>query len=94
LARDFENSDNPAYLDTLGWVYFKRGDLESSERVLKRAVERAPKSALLQYHLAKVLMDRGNAQEALAHLETAIASGQRFAGVEDARSMRDRLTQS
>ncbi len=94
LTRDFEQSDNAAYLDTLGWVYFKRGELESAERVLKLAVARAPKSALLQYHLAKVLMDKGNAQEALAYFQSAIATGQRFTGIEDARSLRDRLSQS
>lgn len=37
LARD---PDNPAMLDSLGWVYFRQGDLDAADRYLVQAYER------------------------------------------------------
>ena len=37
--------DNPDYLDSLGWVLFKRGDLAAAEATLKRALVLAGETA-------------------------------------------------
>jgi tetratricopeptide (TPR) repeat protein len=37
IAERFINSDNPYYLDTLGWVYYKQGNLAAAEPLLKKA---------------------------------------------------------
>lgn len=34
-----KNPDNPAYLDSLGWAYYKNGDIKSSISFLRRARE-------------------------------------------------------
>lgn len=47
-------SEHPPYLDTFGWILFKKGDLVNAERVLKRAVELAPDTAEIKEHLAQV----------------------------------------
>lgn len=57
--------DNPAYLDTLGWVYYHQGKLLEAVRYLKRALEAgqgdmAPESLVeIYYHLALAYRSTG-----------------------------------
>jgi hypothetical protein len=37
IAERFINSENPYYLDTLAWVYYKQGNLAAAEPLLKKA---------------------------------------------------------
>jgi tetratricopeptide (TPR) repeat protein len=43
--------DNGAYLDTLGWIYFKRGDADSAVTYLTRAVKREGDAPAIMEHL-------------------------------------------
>lgn len=63
LAADPENG---AYLDSLGWAYFKRGDLDEAEKYLSAAAERLPRNAEVQDHLGDLYARRGRWQEAIA----------------------------
>ena len=45
------NSNNPAYLDTLGYIYMKKGDIESGEKYLKKAHSIKPHSAEIIEHI-------------------------------------------
>lgn len=50
-------SDNPEFLDALGWVQAKRGDLDTAERTLQRALQLAgekPPAAEIRAHLEKL----------------------------------------
>lgn len=38
IAERFINSENPYYLDTLAWVYYKQGNLAAAEPLLKKAL--------------------------------------------------------
>ncbi len=46
--------DYPAYLDSLGWVRYKRGKLEEAREVLRRALIAAPDNEEIQRHLHEV----------------------------------------
>jgi len=87
LTEAFENMDNPAFLDTLGWVRIQRGEYGEAVRVLQRASEMVPESGLIQYHLAKALIGQGQRETALRHLKLAVAQERRFQGLEDARNL-------
>lgn len=67
-----ERPDDPAIIDSLGWVHFQKGRLEAAERALRRAVELAPDEAEIRYHLAEVLIAAGRVDEGLAELDAAI----------------------
>jgi tetratricopeptide (TPR) repeat protein len=41
---------NPAYLDSLGWAYFKNGEIIEARTWLRRAIESAPKEKEIQDH--------------------------------------------
>jgi len=38
LTRGFEGSDQAALLDTLGWAYYRNGEMDNAIRLLKAAV--------------------------------------------------------
>ncbi len=63
---------NGAYLDSLGWVYYRLDELELAERYLERAVVFSPKDPDLHEHLGDLylLTDRHN--EARASYETSL----------------------
>ena len=63
----------PDVLDTLGWVHYRRGAYAEAERALARAVERAPDSGLLRYHLGMAYLKFGMKSEAAAELRAALA---------------------
>jgi tetratricopeptide (TPR) repeat protein len=46
---------NPAYLDSLGWAYFKSGELLEARTWLRRALELAPQEKEIRNHLRIVI---------------------------------------
>lgn len=46
---------NPAYLDSLGWAYFKSGELLEARTWLRRALELAPQEKEIRGHLRIVI---------------------------------------
>ncbi|MFO0926320.1 MAG: tetratricopeptide repeat protein [Gemmataceae bacterium] len=65
--RPEDDRDNAAYLDSLGWVLFKRGKAKEAREQLQLAVKDRDGQALEIYdHLADVLMALGAKDEAIA----------------------------
>jgi len=91
LAEPLGRREDPAMLDTAGWVNYKAGDLSSAERLMKKAVNLAPDAPLLRFHLAQVLADLGRESDALSHLDAALASGD-FGKADAARQLKARLS--
>ena len=57
------NPDDPAVLDSLGWINFRLGNLDEAERLLRQALERFPDQEVAA-HLGEVLWAKGNQREA------------------------------
>ena len=55
--------DDPAVLDSLGWVNFRLGNLDEAERLLRQALERFPDQEVAA-HLGEVLWVNGKQREA------------------------------
>lgn len=64
---------NPAILDSLGWVHFKRGDAETALGYLRRAYAGQPDQEIAA-HLAEVLAVRGQYQEARSVVSAVLSS--------------------
>ncbi len=64
---------NPSFLDSLGWVYFKLGQLDEAERYLSDAARRNTRSVAIQEHIGDVNQKRGRAEEARAAWRKALA---------------------
>ncbi|MBV4534464.1 MULTISPECIES: tetratricopeptide repeat protein [Pseudomonas] len=55
--------DDPAVLDSLGWVNYRLGNLDEAERLLRQALERFPDHEVAA-HLGEVLWANGKRREA------------------------------
>ena len=60
-----EEPNNGAYLDSLGWVYYRMGKLEQAESNLRRALERFAKDPTIHDHLGDVYFKQGRLKEAI-----------------------------
>jgi predicted Zn-dependent protease len=67
-----QEPNNGAYVDSLGWVYFRLGKLELAEKYLTDATRLLPHDATVHEHLGDVLAKRGDMQRALKSYRTAI----------------------
>ena len=64
---------NGAYLDSLGWVYFKMGDYELAEENLRQAVERDRTDPTVHDHMGELYAKTGRIRLAAAQWELSLA---------------------
>jgi tetratricopeptide (TPR) repeat protein len=67
-----QDPDNGAYVDSLGWVYFRLGQLDLAEKYLTDATRLLPRDPTVHEHLGDVLAKRGDMQRALQLYRTAV----------------------
>jgi len=63
---------NGAYLDSLGWVYFRLGRLEAAASYLSAAKQREPDDPTIEEHLGDLSERRGQVEKAIVHWERAL----------------------
>jgi tetratricopeptide (TPR) repeat protein len=63
---------NGSFLDSLGWVQYKLGQVEKAHEQLEKAIIYSRNSATLHEHLGDVLRDLGHVPEARRHWEKAL----------------------
>ena len=63
---------NGAYLDSLGWVYFRLGRLEKAQTYLAEAKQREPDDPTIEEHLGDLSERQGDVARAIVHWERAI----------------------
>ncbi len=85
LIADLQDSDNPAFLDTVGWVLYLTGEYDRAVTYLQAAVDKVGSSGLLQYHLGMAFFKLDDTVNAKVHLELAVKDGRddpskRFSG--------------
>jgi Flp pilus assembly protein TadD len=83
--------DDPAILDTAGWVQFRLGDKQRALELLRKADSLAPGDPDIRYHLAAVLAETGDKAEARRLLEEALAGSARFPSRAEAERLLARL---
>lgn len=91
LSAPFASSTVVAYLDTHGWVRFKRGEFTQAVPALERALSEAPTSRLLRFHLGMAQYKSGHRDQAIENLEKALDGEAKFNGVDEARSVLTQL---
>lgn len=63
---------NAAYLDSLGWVYFRLGRIEDAQRTLHEAYRREPSDPTIEEHMGDLDQKLGNVDAAIRHWERAL----------------------
>jgi Tfp pilus assembly protein PilF len=66
--------NNGAYLDSLGWAYFKQDKLAEAEDALRQAALREPGDATILDHLGDVYFKRGKLDLAAAQWDHALTA--------------------
>ncbi|MCF7762210.1 MAG: tetratricopeptide repeat protein [Verrucomicrobia bacterium] len=77
--------DEPSTADTLGWIYFKRGEYSRALTLLQESVGKLPDSAEIHYHLGATHYMLGEPDPARLHLQRALDEGADYIGKQDAR---------
>ena len=93
VSEQFEGSENPAFLDTLGWVYYRLGEYDKAQPLLEKAVGGAESVSVLRYHLAMNYLAQGKRELARQHLTEALETSQSdFPGKDEAERTLEELS--
>jgi tetratricopeptide (TPR) repeat protein len=63
---------NGAYLDSLGWAYFRQSNYVMAEEYLRKAIAKSSNDATLHDHLAELYQKTNRLKLAVAHWERAL----------------------
>jgi putative PEP-CTERM system TPR-repeat lipoprotein len=86
--------EEPAAIDTLGWLLVRRGEAERGLALLREAHVRAGDNPAIRYHIAVALSRLGRTEAARSALQGLLDDGRPFDGREDARRLMEELTGS
>jgi tetratricopeptide (TPR) repeat protein len=84
IAREAAPED-PNVGDTLGWVYFKKGLIETAYPLIADAAGKSKNNASIRYHHGMVLAKKGKNKEAAAELKAALSLDPKFLGADEAK---------
>lgn len=87
IAKRLDASTNPAHIDTVGWAYYRAGQFDQAVSYLRKATQQAPSVAIFNFHLGMALHSKGDSAQARPFLETAVKSGAKFEGIEQAKKI-------
>ncbi len=87
LTKDFTLSENPVFVDTIGWVRYKRGETKEAKILLERAYNSELKVPEISYHLGMAYYKLGLKKEAMEKLEEALSSDRPSQWVEQAKQV-------
>jgi tetratricopeptide (TPR) repeat protein len=94
LVERFAGSSVASYLNTYGWVKYKRGAYADAVPILEKAANQAPDKPQMRYHLGMAQLKAGQRESALRNLQAAVDSGLSFDGLDDARAALAELRRS
>ena len=63
---------NAAYLDSLGWAYFRLGQIPDADKNLREAYRREPSDPTIEEHIGDLEARQGNVDGAIRHWEKAL----------------------
>jgi tetratricopeptide (TPR) repeat protein len=91
LAARFATSSNATFLDTYGWVLYKRGEAAAAVTALQTALAKMPDSPTSLYHLGMAQASAGQPEAARDSLIRSLKAGKNFTGMGEARATLDKL---
>jgi len=74
--------ESGAYLDSLGWVFYRMDRLEEAEEYLMRAVEKVPDDPVVHEHLGDVYSSQGKLKEAVAQWRISLQESETISAAE------------
>jgi len=78
---------DPGVMDTLGWIYYKKGLYDSAISEFTDSLKQLPENATIHYHLGLAYKKKGKKDLAIKELEKALSLDAGFSGAEQARKI-------
>lgn len=82
---------NPAIMDTLGWLLVEHGDAARGRALLQQAVEQAPAAPELRWHLVQALAKAGDKAGARREGDKMLAEYKNFPQIDEVRALLKQL---
>jgi len=76
---------SPDISDTVGWIYYKKGDYNEAINNLKSAVDGSPNNPVIRYHLGTAYYKKGLKDQAITELKKSISINDKYKGADDAK---------
>jgi len=86
-----QNPGHPAILDTLGWISYKKGDMNQAQLCFARALSINPKAPSINYHMGMVAYQKGRTGKSFRYLERAMAAEKIFPERKKAEKIMEKL---
>ncbi len=86
--------NNGAYLDSLGWAFYKLNDLDKAEKYLLKAVEIVKNDPVIHDHLGDLYYKAGNLERAQDCWSKSISAGTEQEEIQKVREKLDKLQES
>jgi len=83
-----------AIIDTLGWIYYKKGETERALHLYEKLIAAAPEDPVVNYHMGVVLKKSGDIDTAKEKLQIATRGEAKFYGRDHAEALLRELTNS
>lgn len=86
LIEKIKDIESSAFLDTIGWVYYKSGDYDKARMAMEKVVKKDPNISIFNYHMGMIYLKLNDKINAKMFLEKAVKDAAEFNGIEEARS--------
>ena len=83
-----------AIIDTLGWIYYKKGETERALHLYEKLIAAAPEDPVVNYHMGVVLKKSGDIDTAKEKLQIATRGEAKFYGRDHAEALLRELRSS
>jgi Tfp pilus assembly protein PilF len=83
--------ENPAIMDTLGWMLVEQGNVARGLPLLQKAASSATAALDTRYHLAAALAKSGDSAAARKELNQLLDSKKTFAKLDEAKALQKQL---
>jgi tetratricopeptide (TPR) repeat protein len=77
--------DQPAFNDTLGWIYYKKNLADQAVPLFRQSLEKDADNALTHYHLGMAYAKMGEDSKAIGELKRALALDPKLSTADEAR---------
>ena len=82
LLEKYKN--DPAIMDTVAWVYYRKGDYKKALDAMAGIEDKIKDAPTISYHMGMIHLGLGDTDTAKKYLKSAVESGERFPGYDDA----------
>ena len=79
--------NDPGVMDTVGWVYYKKGLFDSAIVEFADSLDKIPENVMVRYHLGMTYIKKGMMDKAKMELEKVLAADAEFEKAEEIRKL-------